>query len=98
MSKFDSKIGHYRRYTRRSLGEKAKQAGLVNVQVQYLNFFGWFGWILLIKLARGTPKNGLLLKVFDRFLVPILSRLEDRIRVPFGQSVMLKARTKRVSS
>lgn len=98
MSAFDSKIGHYRRYTRKSLSKKATQAGLVNVQVQYLNFFGWFGWFLLIKLAGGTPKNGLLLKVFDRFLVPILSRLEDHIRVPFGQSVMLKARTKRALS
>ncbi len=98
MSKFDSKIGHYRRYTKKSLSKKAKQAGLVNVQVQYLNFFGWFGWFLLIKLAGGTPKNGLLLKVFDRFLVPILFRLEDHIRVPFGQSVMLKARTKRALS
>jgi hypothetical protein len=95
MSKFDSKIGHYRRYTTKSLSEKATQAGLVNVQVQYLNFFGWFGWFLLIKIFGGIPRNGLLLKVFDRFLVPVLSRLEDRIHVPFGQSVMLKARTKR---
>ena len=97
MSKFDSKIGHYRRYTRKSLREKAINAGLVDVQVQYLNLFGWFGWFVLIKLAGGTPKSGLLLKVFDRFFVPVFSRLEDQIRVPFGQSVMLMARTKRVS-
>lgn len=97
MSRFDLKIGHYRRYTRRSLRDKASDAGLVDVQVRYLNLCGWFGWFLLIKLAGGAPKNGVLLKVFDSFLVPVLSRLEDRIRVPFGQSVMLIARTKRAS-
>ena len=95
MSKFDRRIGHYRRYTRKSLSMKATQAGLIDVKVQYLNLFGWFGWLLLIKLAGGTPKDGPLLRVFDRFIVPLLARFEDRIRVPFGQSVMLTARTKR---
>jgi hypothetical protein len=97
MSRFDFKIGHYRRYTKKSLREKAVKAGLGEVHLQYLNLFGWFGWFILIKLARGTPKNGLLLEVFDRYLVPVLSRLEDHIRIPFGQSLLLTARTKRIS-
>ena len=98
MSKFDLKIGHYRRYTKESLYEKATQAGLVDVDVKYLNLLGWFGWFLLIKLAGGTPKDGLLLRLFDGYLVPALSRFEDRVRVPFGQSIMLTARTKQAST
>ena len=98
MSQFDLKIGHHRRYTKKTLREKAQKADLVDINVQYLNSIGWIGWFLFIKLAGGSPKNGVLLKVFDSFVVPVLSKLEGRISVPFGQSAILSARTKLVAN
>jgi hypothetical protein len=93
MSAFDKKIGHYRRYTKNTLRETAIEAGLKNVRVEYLNFVGWFGWLLLMKLGGGNPKEGLLLKIFDKYLVPILAKAESLVKIPFGQSAVLTART-----
>jgi hypothetical protein len=93
MSAFDKKIGHYRRYTKNTLRETAIEAGLKNVRVEYLNFVGWFGWLLLMKLGGGNPKEGLLLKIFDTYLVPILAKAESLVKIPFGQSAVLTART-----
>jgi hypothetical protein len=93
MSSFDKKIGHYRRYTKNTLEETATEAGLKDVRVEYLNFVGWFGWLLLMKLGGGNPKEGLLLKIFDTYLVPILAKAESLVKIPFGQSAVLTART-----
>jgi hypothetical protein len=93
MSPFDKKIGHYRRYTKRTLKERAVEAGLQEIRVEYLNFVGWFGWLLLMKLGGGNPKDGLLLKVFDTYLVPMLAKFESLVKIPFGQSAVLTART-----
>jgi hypothetical protein len=93
MSSFDKKIGHYRRYTKNTLRATATEAGLKDVKVEYLNFVGWFGWLLLMKLGGGNPKDGLLLKIFDTYFVPILAKAESLVKIPFGQSAVLKART-----
>jgi hypothetical protein len=93
MSSFDKKIGHYRRYTKNTLRVKATEAGLKNVRVEYLNFVGWFGWFLLMRLGGGNPKDGLVLKLFDTYFVPILAKVESLIKIPFGQSAVLTART-----
>jgi len=34
------------------------------------------------------PRNGPMLRGYDRFVVPWLRRAEDGRRVPFGQSVL----------
>jgi hypothetical protein len=93
MSSFDKKIGHYRRYTKNSLRVTATEAGLKNVRVEYLNFVGWFGWLLLIKLGGRNPKDGLLLRLFDTYFVPLLAKVETLVKIPFGQSAVLTART-----
>lgn len=97
MSSFDKKIGHYRRYTKNTLSATATEAGLRDVKVEYLNFVGWFGWLILMKLGGGNPRDGLLLKIFDTYFVPILAKAESLVKVPFGQSVVLTARTSGVS-
>jgi hypothetical protein len=97
MSTFDKKIGHHRRYTKNTLRTTATEAGLKNVRVEYLNFVGWFGWLLLMKLGGGNPRDGLLLKIFDTYFVPILAKAESLVKIPFGQSAVLTARTNGVS-
>jgi hypothetical protein len=93
MSSFDKKIGHYRRYTKNTLRAMAAEAGLKDIRIEYLNFVGWFGWLLLMKLGGGSPKDGLLLKIFDTYFVPILAKVESLVKIPFGQSAVLTART-----
>ena len=82
----DSALGHQRRYTRRSITERMRQAGFRVERVFYFNMLGTFGWWLNARIRR-VPRIPLAqLRSFDR-LVPIL-RTEDLIRLPFGQSVI----------
>jgi SAM-dependent methyltransferase len=93
MSNFDRKIGHYRRYRVSTMTAALRQAGLRPVKVHYVNSIGLLGWMLLVKALDGAPREGVPLKIYDRFFVPVLRRVEGRVRVPFGQSVFAVAET-----
>jgi SAM-dependent methyltransferase len=87
MSAFDRELGHYRRYTRRSLREAFVSAGLEPERLHYVNAVGLLGWFLLMRLLRRRTDQAPV-ALFDRAVVPVLRRLESRIRPPFGQSVL----------
>jgi SAM-dependent methyltransferase len=92
MSRFDLAIGHQRRYRRRSLRAAAEQAGLRVEVLHHVNCIGLLGWYIAVKALRGRPKAGLLLTVYDKAVVPVLRRVEARVRPPVGQSLFLVAR------
>jgi SAM-dependent methyltransferase len=91
MSRFDRAIGHQRRYTRASLTERLVAAGLTVERVRYVNPVGLLSWYVVVTALRGTPRDGVLLRVYDRAVVPVL-RWFDRVPAPFGQSVFAVAR------
>jgi SAM-dependent methyltransferase len=93
MSKFDRDIGHFRRYRVSSMEATLRAAGLRPVKVHYLNSLGLLGWLVFIKALRGVPREGLPLKIYDKLVVPVLRRVEARVRMPFGQSVLAVAET-----
>lgn len=74
---FDEELGHYRRYTARSLRALQEQAGLTVIHQQYFNAVGIIGWIIdgSILRKRLIPRKQLLL--FDK-LLPII-KLADVI-------------------
>lgn len=86
MSRFDREVGHYRRYRREPLVELLRTAGLADVQAHHVNLPGLLAWILLMRLGRQRPGEGFALRIFEA-LVPLLRRVEDRWRPPFGQSL-----------
>lgn len=94
MSRFDRSIGHVRRYTKASLREVLVQAGTEPVDIRYVNAIGLLNWTLVVRGLRVTPRNGVLLRAFDRLVVPVMSRVEARVTPPFGQSVFAVARTR----
>jgi SAM-dependent methyltransferase len=89
--RFDAEIGHHRRYTRRSLVRALRRANLEVVTDHYVNALGLLGWTLVVRLLGGRPKPGPLLWLVEQ-LVPVLRRVESRLRPPFGQSVFAVAR------
>ena len=92
MSPYDLTVGHQRRYTRRTLRAAAEGAGLSVDVLHHVNLVGFFAWFITMRLLKGRPKEGLLLQVFDRGVVPLMRRFEARVRPPFGQSLLLVAR------
>ena len=90
-SDFDRRIGHYRRYRRPGLRAQLSEAGYQVLDIRYVNAVGAVAWLVLARILRRTPTNGTAVKVFDRYFVPVLNRLERRWRPPFGQSVLAVA-------
>ncbi|KID30939.1 class I SAM-dependent methyltransferase [Prauserella rugosa] len=90
---FDRMVGHFRRYTPRTAAEAARRAGLsveVSKPVNFLGAFAW--WAAVRKGGTGSP-NPKLVSLYDRYVVPVTKAIEKNVRVPFGQSVLLVART-----
>lgn len=86
----DKTMGHYRRYTKEDLVEKAQNAGFKIIKIKYVNFLGYFTWWLRGKMSEKTTSDNLMAKVFDTLIVPFLY-LEKYLPTPFGQSLMLVA-------
>ena len=66
--------------------------GFEVVTSRYVNLPGWFSWLLMVRLLGIEPTNPTTIRVFDRWIVPVVRWIEDRIRMPFGQSIFLVAR------
>lgn len=91
-SKFDKEVGHFRRYRKKEIKSKICAAGLEPIEVKYVNFFGFFAWLVMIKILRTRPKDGLMLSIWDKFAVPFMRYTEQRISPPIGQSILSIAR------
>ena len=93
MSRFDREIGHYRRYTASSIHRTLAEAGLRPEEVRYVNAPGLVAWTIGMRLLRMSPREGVVLRIWDRAVVPAARRFEARFHVPFGQSLLAIART-----
>jgi SAM-dependent methyltransferase len=92
MSRFDRLIGHHRRYTRRTLAEALRAAGLSVERLRYVNSIGLISWFLLMRCARMIPRDTLALRWYDATVIRSVAWLERYLRPPFGQSVLAVAR------
>jgi SAM-dependent methyltransferase len=88
----DRKVGHIRRYTRKSLHDLMSQAGLNINKVFYADSIGMLATIIYKILDNGEGGINLrLLKIYDRWAFP-LSRLLDTFLHPFfGKNVVIIA-------
>ena len=90
-SKFDLKIGHYRRYRKQSLTRLLSNAGYSIKEISYFNFFGFFAWLIMARGLRINPTKSKIVKIVDILLIPTFKRLEKIITPPFGQSLFVVA-------
>jgi SAM-dependent methyltransferase len=92
MSPVDVATGHFRRYTRQSMATALHAAGLRVERLRYVNALGLIGYYLATSLFKLTPKEGPMVKFYDRFVLPATKGAERVVRTPFGQSVFAVAR------
>jgi XTP/dITP diphosphohydrolase len=90
-SDFDRRIGHRRRYRLGELRAKLTAAGLDPVDLRYVNSVGAVAWWVAARHLRMNPTSRRNSSLFDRFAVPVVRRVESRVRPPFGQSVFAVA-------
>ncbi|MGF6599994.1 SAM-dependent methyltransferase [Paraburkholderia sp. GAS448] len=89
-SSMDTKVGHYRRYTRRSLTNVARRAGFEVLKTRYVDSAGFFATLLYKFFGNSSGDlNTRALIVYDRLVFP-MSRVADRLSgLFFGKNVFL---------
>jgi SAM-dependent methyltransferase len=95
MSPVDIATGHVRRYTKKTLSAAMTEAGLEVEKVRYANALGLLGYYTATSVFKLTPKEGAMVKVYDKLVLPVTKAAESLVRPPFGQSVFAVARTPR---
>jgi len=83
----DRNLCHYRRYNRNTLAELAHRTGLRTEKLHYLNVAGFFGWWMNAHVFRREAQSERQIRIFDRAIVPWMSRLEAIAPPRFGQSL-----------
>jgi SAM-dependent methyltransferase len=95
MSPVDIATGHVRRYTKKSMAAAMTEAGLEIEKLHYANALGLLGYYMATSVFKLTPKEGAMVKVYDKLVLPVTKAAESLVRPPFGQSVFAVARTPR---
>ncbi len=89
----DYSLGHFRRYTRASMGKIIIQSGFNLEKVKYSNFLGLLGWFYIARFTKSVIHNGFQIQLFE-MAVPIVSALEKIIPAPLGLSILAVGRKK----
>lgn len=85
----DERLGHYRRYSKRSSTSLFAKAGLRIESMRYYNFVGIWGWWWNARMGKLDGQSDAQIRFFDRWLVPFISRLERLVYPPVGQSILV---------
>ena len=91
-SEYDAAIGHHRRYRRSELATKVAEAGFEIDDLRWVNGPGSVAWFVTARLMGQSSPEGGLARIYDRFVVPIVRRIESK-RAPkrLGQSLLCVA-------
>lgn len=88
----DEAFGHFRRYTKSALTLRLEKMRFQIVRLQYFNLPGIGPWFLAGKVLkrRSIPPSDV--RMYDRWVMPWISRLERKWEPPVGQSILAIAR------
>lgn len=92
MSKFDKSIGHYRRYTKKELEQKVKEAGFTIELSRKFDFIGVVPWFINFTLLGSMKMQPGAAKTYDKFVVPVARKIESVSQPFFGKNVLLVAK------
>jgi len=88
----DRAVGHFRRYSKGETQEKLRAAGYHAEKIFYFNSLGAVFWFLKNRVLKTPPTTAGNIAVYDRYVVPVLSRVEGILPAPFGQSLVIVGR------
>lgn len=90
----DADGGHLRRYTKKSFRRMAEGAGLRVEKIAYFNLLGAAGWwtqyVLMKRTDYETESHASNYSIFDKYIVPVYSKLERLVPLPFGLSLVAR--------
>lgn len=87
----DRRLGHYRRYTKRGISRLFDGTGWRATHLRYFNSIGLLGWLWNTRVFVKTEQSDRQIWLFDKVLVPVMSRIERVIPPLFGQCLLAVA-------
>ena len=84
----DAELGHYRRYSRRTLARVFAGAGLELTMLRYTNPIGLIGWMYNAHISKARVHSVSQVKLFERLVAWWALPLERLITPPVGLSLM----------
>lgn len=84
----DEVFEHYRRYTREALATRLKEAGFAHSTLRYVNAPGVLSWFLAGRVFRRRTLSARDVRLYDRWVTPLVGRVERHWSPPFGQSLL----------
>lgn len=90
-SELDRQVGHFRRYTKKSLVELVQTAGFSIVMARYFDVAGIIPWYVSFTLLKKTIRGGSV-SLYDRLVVPVMRLIEGLVTPPVGKNLLLVAR------
>jgi SAM-dependent methyltransferase len=84
----DAAFDHFRRYTKKSLRSATDEAGFLPVRLRYANLPGVATWFVAGKVFRRTTLRPRDVRLYDRCVVPWVTRIERTWEPPLGQSLV----------
>lgn len=97
-TRLDKELGHFRRYEKNEIIEKLKKTGFALEKIYFFNLFGLITWIVRDKITQNKKIHlqSYQISLFD-MIVPILKRIESRIKIPIGISLIIIAKNEDIS-
>lgn len=87
----DETFGHFRRYRKAELAEKATDAGFQVLDLKFMNALGAVSWFVAGHILKSRTISPLMVQCYDRWVIPIVKTIESRVTPPLGQSLILIA-------
>jgi SAM-dependent methyltransferase len=88
----DRAFEHVRRYRRQELRDKLSAAGFHVVAAKFMNMPGIVSWFIAGRVLRRTTLNRSAVRIYDRYIVPVIAKAEALCPPPVGQNLLLIAR------
>ncbi|HEU4397938.1 MAG TPA: methyltransferase, partial [Actinomycetota bacterium] len=89
---YDQALDHRRRYSTEALRRAIETAGLAPEVVRPVNLLGGIAWWAAVRVGRQARPTPVLVRLYDRLVVPAERLLERRVQPRFGQSILGVAR------
>jgi SAM-dependent methyltransferase len=84
----DRVFQHHRRYDKMLLRQRMRDAGFDVLELRYSNLVGVLAWFVAGRILKRTSIGARDVRLYDRLVVPWLSRIERRVAPPIGQSLI----------
>jgi 2-polyprenyl-3-methyl-5-hydroxy-6-metoxy-1,4-benzoquinol methylase len=88
----DAELGHFRRYSKASLGAAFESAGLDIVSLRYSNPIGLLGWMFNARVLKSRAHSLGQVRLFDNLIAPWALPAERLVPPPIGLSLIAVGR------